>query len=493
MAGVGFELRKLFQARTMTGHVKAYSYSAIITAGPFALMTGMVLAVQMLFSYYEIGEEAGQIFVGAVVYAFVFSQVLSSGFTMVLTRYLADCLSVHHYEDVTASFFGLGSILTVLGAAVSLAFFWDKPLDFVTKCLSYLFFALLLLAWAESVYLSAVKKFKGLLLSYLTGVLLAIFLSWAFLHWQLLPAEQCGLLAVDVGMTLVVLLFLLHIVDYFGLSPEGQNFAFLPYLERHWRLFLISFGYMLGIFLPNIIIWQGPWSTVAGGTFRFAPVYDVVTFFAFISVLPLMMLFVVSVETAFYERYNVYFTHITKRGNFREIDDARKDLLHTLWFEIRHIVEFQLVSTLVFLVLGNYILSNAGITYAQVNMYNVILFGAFFTGLLQLIYILMVYFDYQKDVLRISACFCLSNLVLGLLGLWFLGPDSYGFTFFLAGLLSFAFGFWRLSRFSQRINYFVFCSQPMFYQPVQGPLTKLALWLYGEKYVELELLGGERK
>ena len=56
MAGVGFELRKLFQAKTMTGHVKAYSYSAIITAGPFALMTGMVLAVQLLFAYYGIGE-----------------------------------------------------------------------------------------------------------------------------------------------------------------------------------------------------------------------------------------------------------------------------------------------------------------------------------------------------------------------------------------------------------------------------------------------------
>jgi uncharacterized membrane protein len=105
----------------------------------------------------------------------------------------------------------MGAILTLLGAGASAVFFWDKPLDFLTKCLSYLFFALLLLAWAESVYLSAVKKFKGLLLSYLAGVLLAISLAWVFLAWEILPAEQSGLLAVDVGMTLVVLLFLLNI------------------------------------------------------------------------------------------------------------------------------------------------------------------------------------------------------------------------------------------------------------------------------------------
>ena len=493
MAGVGFELRKLFKARTMAGHVKAYSYSAIITAGPFALMTSMVLAVQLLFAFFGVAEEEAQVFVGAVVYAFVFSQVFSGGFTMVLTRYLADCLSVRHYEDVTASLLGLGAILTSLGGVAALIFFWGKPLPLFTKCLSYLFFALLLLAWVESVYLSAVKKFKRLLVSYLAGVLLAVLLSWLFLAWQVFSPAQSGLLAMDVGMSLVVLLFLLHIVDYFGLSPEGQNFAFLPYLERHWRLFLISSCYMLGIFLPNLIIWQGPWGVEIAGTFRFAPVYDVVTFLAFISILPLMMLFVVSVETNFYERYDVYFSYITQKGNFREIDDARKDLLHTLWFEIRHIIEFQLVFSLVFLALGNYVLSGAGITYAQVNMYNVIIFGAFFTGLLQLIYILLVYFDYQKDVLRISACYLLSNLLFGLLGFYFAGPDSYGFTFFLASALSFGFGFWRLSHFGERINYFVFCSQPMFYQVVKGPLTRLTLWLYGERYVDLELLGGDKK
>ena len=43
MAGVGFELKRLFRARTATGHLKAYSYSAIVTTGPFALLTSMVL------------------------------------------------------------------------------------------------------------------------------------------------------------------------------------------------------------------------------------------------------------------------------------------------------------------------------------------------------------------------------------------------------------------------------------------------------------------
>jgi len=493
VAGVGFELKKLFTARTAAGHIKAYSYSAIITAGPFALMTSMVLAVQSLFAYYGIEGEAAQIFVASVVYAFVFSQIFSAGFIMVLTRYLADSLSLGRFADATASLFGMGAILTTLGAAAAGIFFWDKPLPLLTKWLGYLFFAELLLAWTESVYLSAVKRYSRLLVSYLIGVLLSIFLVWVFLtHTNLLP-EQSGLLAMDIGMGLINLLFLLHITGYFGMPRGGQNFAFLPYFERHWRLFLTASFYMLGLFLPNVIIWYGEWGVLVGGTYLYSPIYDVVTFYAFLSILPLMTMFVVTVETNFYERYAHYFTYITQKGNFREIDDARKDLLHTLWFELRHIIEFQLVFTLVALAVGNYLLSWSGITYNQVNMYNVLLFGAFFTGLLQLVYILLVYFDYQKSVLSLSAVFFLSNLVLGLWGLYFGGTYSYGFTFFLAAALSFIWAFIKLNHFAKRINYLVFCSQPVFYSPTCGLLTKFTLWLYGDKYVNLETEGGEKK
>ncbi|MBR2216197.1 MAG: exopolysaccharide Pel transporter PelG [Selenomonadaceae bacterium] len=486
MAGVGFELKKLFRARTAAGKLKAYSYSAIVTAGPFALLTGMVLAIQGIFMLFGVGGEESQEFVGSVVYAFVFSQIISCGFTMILTRYVADCLSVERYQDVTSSLFGMGAIMTAAGGILASVFFWGKPLEFFTKLLGYLFFAQLMLVWVQSVYLSAVKKYKRLLLSYLAGALLSIGLTALFFAGEFLPSVQGALLAMDIGMGTIVLLFFLHITAHFGLPKGGLNFAFLPYIEKHWRLLAIAMCYTAGIFIPNVIVWQGPWGVTVGGTYRYAPVYDVVTFYAFLSILPLMTLFVVSVETSFYERYQKYFAYVIRKGNFREIDDARKDLLHTLWFEMRHIVEFQLVCTLVFLALGNYFLSWAGITYQQVNMFNVILMGVFFTGVLQVIYILMVYFDFQQDVLKVALSFLVGNLVFGLLGLYWWGESSYGFTFFIAAAVSIVYGLSRLSHFGDRINYFVFCGQPIFYQPPNGPFTRLAKALYGDKLVDME-------
>ena len=226
MAGVGFELKKLFTARTAAGHIKAYSYSAIITAGPFALMTSMVLGIQLWYSYLQLPSAITQIFTATVVYAFVFSQILTSGFTMVITRYVADSLAIGRYQDMMASLFGISAVFTVIGSIAAGIFFYDKPLPLTTKILAYLFLIQLMLTWAQSVYLSAIKRYERLLFSYAAGVVTSIGLAGFFLAYTAISPEQAGLLAIDIGMALIVLLFFLNIVAYYGMGKTGMKFAF---------------------------------------------------------------------------------------------------------------------------------------------------------------------------------------------------------------------------------------------------------------------------
>ena len=75
MAGIGFELKKLFRERSAAGYMKAYGYSAIVTTGPFVLMAGMVLAVQMMFRTFEVPQAEMQLYTASVIYSFVFSHV----------------------------------------------------------------------------------------------------------------------------------------------------------------------------------------------------------------------------------------------------------------------------------------------------------------------------------------------------------------------------------------------------------------------------------
>ena len=110
----------------------------------------------------------------------------------------------------------------------------------------------------------------------------------------------------------------------------------------------------------------------------------------------------------------------------------------------------------------------------------------FFTGILQLLVVLLTYFDIQKFVLRTAAIFLAANAVFGVLGFLLLGTAGYGFTFFLAAGLGLAAGWRYLSQFARRIDYYVYCAQPVFYRPPQGVLTRLTRWLYGARYVDLE-------
>ena len=38
MAGIGFELKKLFKDQSGLGYVKAYAWTGIVTTGPFFIM-----------------------------------------------------------------------------------------------------------------------------------------------------------------------------------------------------------------------------------------------------------------------------------------------------------------------------------------------------------------------------------------------------------------------------------------------------------------------
>lgn len=480
MAGIGFELKKLFNRRTLTGHAMAYGYSAVITAGPFALLTTMVLAIQLLFLRYGIDGNDSQLYVSSVIYPFVFSQLISCGFSIIITRYLADCLYEGEYENVSGSCYGIIFMAQLAGAVAALLFYWDKPLPLHLKLITYTFFAEMIAMWLQMVYLTALKDYKSIFVSYFAGAAISIVLTWLNLQYGFMAPVEGTMLSMCIGVGILDLCFMVQIVRYFGYPSQAMNFEFLPYFEQHYKLFLLIIFYTLSIYVANFIVWNSFWGVMVAGTYLYSPRYDVITFYAFLSILPIMIMFVVSMELKFYEQYAIYFTYITQKGNLKEVDDSRKDLLYTLWTEFKNIMEFQLVFSLIFLALGSYFLTLGGVAYQDVNIYRLLVLGAFFCGILQVVYTLLLYLEDQHGALIITGSFLLANLVFGIAG-QLVGEISYGFTFFLAAVLACAVAIWRLQYFCQRINYFVFCSRPVFFEHTNGIFTKLAAYLYGDK------------
>jgi len=193
--------------------------------------------------------------------------------------------------------------------------------------------------------------------------------------------------------------------------------------------------------------------------------------------LPVMVIFVTFTELHFYAKYATYFQLITEKGNFKEIADARADLLHVLWSELRNLIEIQLVFTIVFLALGNSLLPKIGLTYATLNMYNLIVLGAYCIGILQVIVTILLYVEDRRGAVGITFGFLVANIAFNYVSLQ-LGENTYGFGFFLAAFLALSLSLWRLWYFTKRIDYYVFCSQPVFRNMEPGWLARLTGRMY---------------
>lgn len=483
MAGIGFELKKLFNRRTLTGQAMAYGYSSVITAGPFALLTSMVLLIQLLYIEYDVDKASQQLYMASVVYPFVFSQLAACGFSIIITRYLADCLYEGEYDSVSGSCYGVLLITQLAGAVIAVAFYWGTPLPWYLKVITYTFFMEMITVWLQNVYLTALKDYKSIFISYAGGVAIGVLLAMANLEWGYFEPVAGTMASMCVGTGFIIFSFMVQIIKYFGYPADGMNFEFLPYFEKHWRLFFVMFFYTLSLYIANFFIWSTDWSVHVMDTYIFAPEYDVVTFYAFLSILPIMIMFVVSMELKFYEQYAVYFSYITQKGNFAEIEAARKDLIHALWTEFKNIMEFQLVFSLIALAMGGYLLTSVGVSYKDVNIYRLLVLGAFFCGNLQIAYTLLLYLEDEKGSLLITGIFLLGNIIFGIAGLY-IGENSYGFTFFLAAVIACGVAIWRLQYFFKRINYFVFCSRPVFAEKPHGIFAKIAMHLYGNRQAE---------
>lgn len=160
MAGIGFELKRLFAQRSAIGYFRAYSYTAIVTSGPFVLMTVMVLVIQQLFKYFGINYAQTQMYVVSIIYPFIFSHIISSGFSIIITRYISDKLYEEEYDEIVPSLYGITSITILFAAIIGVLFFARAELSLPLKWITYIYYLQMIILWLQSVYLSALKDYK---------------------------------------------------------------------------------------------------------------------------------------------------------------------------------------------------------------------------------------------------------------------------------------------------------------------------------------------
>jgi uncharacterized membrane protein len=278
---------------------------------------------------------------------------------------------------------------------------------------------------------------------------------------------------------MIITLFSLYfsfLISFPKRTTENQ-FAYFVYFDRYPSLFWTGFLYNIGVWVCNWIIWFGEGSSYIEGSFRFHTLYDTAIFWSYLSIIPTMMLFVLSIETRFYQRYRTFYGYINEGGSLAQIQKAKDTMLIVLRQEMERLLRNQGLFSLLILATILYFAAEFGFRQPFLGMLCITIVGALANAIVFVISLLLLYFEDRRGAMYTSILFFTANGILTLL-LLPLGVDGYGLSFAIGSILAFAYSAMRLFAYVKEIEFYAFMRNQTkqrfnFFQRVGSMLERL--------------------
>jgi uncharacterized membrane protein len=282
------------------------------------------------------------------------------------------------------------------------------------------------------------------------------------------------LFSMDIGFMLIMVLFFIKLFCTFEFKKPSisECFKFLKSMDLYPELLFIGLFYFIGMYSHNFIFWLSVKGTVVENTFYIAPFYDVPVFYALLTIIPVTVLFTIKVETSFYEKYKEYYAIVQGEGSFKEIKEAKIEMVSTLSMELKYLVQIQLFITWIAIVIGKIILFKSGLSILSRDIFSIVALGSSAYIIMYILIIFLLYFDDRRSVMLVAFIFLLSNIIFTKISL-ILGESFYGYGFFFSALISMVIAFLRLQKFLENLEYHTFAEQSIFKKIKIGTFTKI--------------------
>ncbi len=457
MAGIGFQLTKLMQARTFTGGLRAYGSAALIGSGPWVL--SMVTLAVLGLALTRAGTPDTEVFFVAITHIFAFSLVTTGPVQLLLSRYTADCVFARRPEGVFPSLLGGIALVLLVNAAVGFVFFFGfVPLPPLFQLASVGVLITVSAIWIGSVYLPAVRDYNAVLRCFALGYAVSFAGAWLLTRWLGLGGTMLGFLLGQF----VLLLAMIRVVfrEYGNAAPP--SFAFLGYVRRHRALAACGAIYNLGIWIDKPLHWWlSPHAHRVAGALHASPLYDQAVFLSFLSVAPGMAVFLLTLETTFAGRYTEFFRLVVEKGTWREIRRTKGEMVDALREGLGRLFKFQGAVTLALIVGADRLLPGLGLGAVQTTVFQVTLLGVCLLVVFLALLTVLFYLDRIRDALLVCSLFAAVNALATTVGL-LAGERWYGTGFTLAAAVAVVVSGALAGRALRRLEYETFTAQPVY-------------------------------
>lgn len=454
MAGIGFELKKLFRKFGFFNIFRGVLYASAATIGPIILVITMLLAINAIMKYFYVPYFERDILSGAILYAFVFSLIIATSIGTVLSRYISDKIFNEEEEDIIPSLYGSLALAICISGALGGSLYIFAKLPPLFSFGAYSLMMILSMVFVLMYYVSAIKEYRKITMAFLLGGLLGaivgVILFYAFkieLIYAILYAMVIWFFFTAVD--------LLHVIRGFFKIHSKKYFEFLSYFKQYKLIFISGVLYIVGLYVHNFIFWFSPISNVVADTYRSCYTYDMASFLAMFTNLSATVIFVVKIETNFYEKYQKY-CYAIMGGSLSEIEIAKRDMSRIINHELFFITEVQLIITLTLICAGIALLPIMGFGGTILDIYPILALGYYAVFMMYFLIVFLYYFDDQIGAVYISGVFFSVTVAMTLLSLR-LGTAFYGLGLLLGGITAWIVGFFRLKILLRDIDYHMFC------------------------------------
>jgi polysaccharide biosynthesis protein PelG len=471
MAGIGFELKKLFSQNGIILKARANLYAGLVVAGPMIMGVLLLLGAKFVSAFGGASSHQQDLIVVIITYSLLFSLLLSSLLLFVLARYVADMLYINAFQHILPSLYGALSLLLVGGAFLWSIFLYFSGLEIKYSIYSFVLFCEGLVVWTQINYITAIKEYRGILVGFIIGILTGLLIGlWLVLVKYDVVASVLAGACIAYGILIVDFTLVLH--KFFPLG-SGNPLKFLEWIDEYPHLLFVGFFSTLALFAHLIIMWTGPWGVQVHGLFYHAPQHDIPALFAFATSLVTTVNFVTSVEVNFYPKYRIYFGLLNGEGSLSDIEKAYEDMLAVLKQELFYLAIQQVFVTIFAVVVIGEILVYfpLGFTSVMIGTFRILAvgYGAYAIGNSLMLFLL--YFASNEDAMMSVIPFLLIN-ILGTLYTFTLPESYYGFGFVVASMIYYLVAEARLFAYTSRLDFFILTKQPVFIAKRKGFFTR---------------------
>lgn len=202
-----------------------------------------------------------------------------------------------------------------------------------------------------------------------------------------------------------------------------------------------GFIFNLAIWIDKFIFWAAPDARVIMKVFITHELYEPAVFYSYLTIVPVLAIFLIRLETEFYDHYRSYYERVTGKAPLAAIVAEKEKMADRILRSIRDVFVAQGGVTFLCLFFAPELCRAGGLTPLHIPLLRVSLIGSFLMALFTIAVIVLYYFDLRRRVLLAVTILLVLNTLLSFFTT-VLGIQYYGYGFNLP-MLIFLLCYWR--------------------------------------------------